>query len=96
MDFGAELFIVRVADDSMEPRLGVGDYVYVDPDVPAEDGCFVAVWDQGAETTSIRRLAVTEGRWTVSALDASWSDERLEGDAVERVRGVVVFIGRKP
>ena len=96
MHFGTETFIVRVADASMEPWFGVGDYAYVDPDVPAEDGCFVAVWDEGATTTSVRRLEVTGGRWTLSALDGLWPDERLEGDAVERIRGVVVFTGRKP
>ncbi|MXY56147.1 MAG: S24 family peptidase [Gammaproteobacteria bacterium] len=94
--FGTETFIVRVVDGSMAPQFVVGDYAYVDPDVPAEDGCFVAVRDEGAETMSIRQLVVAGGRWTVRALDESWPDERLQGDSVERICGVVVFTGRKP
>ena len=96
MAFGTETFIVRVVDGSMAPQFVVGDYAYVDPDVPAEDGCFVAVRDEEAETMSIRQLVLAGGRWTVRAFDEWWPDERLQGDSVERICGVVVFTGRKP
>ena len=41
--FGAETFIVRIAEDAMAPRVREGDYVRVDPDEPATHGRFVAV-----------------------------------------------------
>ena len=43
--FGPELFLVRLSDDGMAPRLRAVDFAYVDPDEPAVDGCLVAVWD---------------------------------------------------
>ena len=45
--FGSETFIARVAEDDLAPRVGMGDYVRVDPDDPAAHGRLVAVRDPG-------------------------------------------------
>ena len=40
-------FIVRVAEDTMAPRVWVDDCIWVDPDEPVADGSLVAVRDPG-------------------------------------------------
>ena len=58
---GREPFIVRVAEDAMAPRVRMGDYVWIDPDEPAADGCLVAVRDPGCGGETVVRLLVQRG-----------------------------------
>ena len=56
--FGSETFIVRIAEDAMAPHVRAGDYVWVDPDETATDGCLVAVRDPArGEETVVRNYA---------------------------------------
>ena len=43
MQYGPDTFFLRMADTSTSPRFEDGDFLWVDPDEPAEDGRFVAM-----------------------------------------------------
>ncbi len=92
--FGPETFIVRVGDDCMEPRFRDGDFVWIDPDAPAVDGCFVGVWDGvEGETTAIRRFQKRNGQRTLCTLNPCRVECVIDAKNETVIRGVVVFVG---
>ena len=92
--FGRDTFIVRIADDTMAPRVRAGDYVWVDPDEPAVDGSFVAVRDPGhGGETVVRILVERDGRRTLHALDDRCPERTVDAGNEIDIRGVVVFVG---
>ena len=91
---GPETFAIRVADDSMEPRFGAGDHVYVDPDEPARDGRFVAVRDPESREPVVRLYCVEDGRRVLRALAPGWPERELTTDNETDLLGVAVFAGR--
>ena len=93
--YGRDTFLVRVADDGVAPRLVAGDYVYVDPDEPAEHGRLVAVWDGEPRETAVRLYVVEDGRRVLRALAGGHPDRVVDADNETDIRGVVVFRGRK-
>ena len=94
--FGRETFIVRIAEDAMAPRVRAGDYVWIDPDVPAVDGSLVAVRDpaRGGETV-VRRLVERDGRRTLCAEDGRCPERAVDDGNETDIRGVVVFVGNE-
>ena len=92
--FGRETFIVRVAEDSMAPRVRAGDYVGIDPDEPAADGRYVAVRDPGrGGETVVRLLVERDGRRILRALDERCPERAVDAGNETDIRGVVVFVG---
>ena len=92
--FGSEIFIVRVSEDAMAPRVRVGDYVWVDPDEPAAHGCLVAVRDPGrGGETVVRLLIECDGRRILRALDDRCPERIVDAGNETDIRGVVVFVG---
>ena len=87
--------MVRVFDGSMAPSLRAGDYVYVDPDEPAADRRFVAVWDGEPRATTVRLYVMEDGRRVLRALNADYPDRVVDAVNETDIRGVVVFRGRK-
>lgn len=93
--YGPETFVVCVVDDALAPRIAAGDYVHVDPDEPAEDGRFVAVWADGpGSETLVRLMAVEDGVRTLRATEPGWPEIALTYDNETMIRGTVVFAGR--
>ena len=89
---GPNTFVLRVAGHSMAPRFPDGDYIFVDPDVPAENGRFVVVRrDDGA---TFKQLVEEDGRRYLKAANPDWPEPIVEIDADAAVCGVVVFQGR--
>lgn len=52
----------------MEPRFRDGDYVRVDPEESAVDGCFVGVRDVGGGGVRIRWFGLENGRPVICTL----------------------------
>jgi len=78
----------------MEPRFRDGDLVWIDPDEPAVDGCFVGVWDRAEDgTTAIRRYRQRNGRRTLHTLNPCRLDCVIDAENETIIRGVVVFVG---
>ena len=92
--FGRETFMVRVAEDAMAPRVGVGDYVWVDPDEPAAHGRLVTVRDPGrGEEIVVSRLIERDGRRILRALDERCPERTADAGNETDIRGVVVLVG---
>ena len=92
---GPETFIARAADDGASPRVARGDWVWVDPDEPADHGRLVAVWADGTEPATLVRLMVVEGgRRVLRALEAGFADIEVTRENETMIRGTVVFAGR--
>ena len=91
---GPDTFVLKVAGESMAPRFPDGDYIFVDPDVPAESGKFVVVRrpDDGAAT--FKQLVVEDGRRYLKAANPAWPEPIVEAHPDAAVCGVVVFQGR--
>ena len=91
---GPDTFVLKVAGESMAPRFPDGDYIFVDPDVPAESGRFVVVGrpDDGAAT--FKQLVVEDGRRYLKAANPAWPEPIVEMQPDAAVCGVVVFQGR--
>ena len=94
--FGPDTFVVRVEGGAMAPAFRDGDYVWVDPDEAAADGCFVGVRDPRAGTTVIRWLDREEGRLVLRTLDPARVERELVGDEEMQIEGVAVLVGNRP
>lgn len=67
---GNETFCVHVVEDAMRPRMGVDEYVWVDPDAPAAHGRLVVARDSGRfGETVVRLLIERDGRRILRAFD---------------------------
>jgi len=89
---GPDTFVLRVAGQSMAPRFPDGDYIFVDPDVPAANGRFVVVQrDDGA---TFKQLVEEDGRRYLKAANPDWPEPIVEVEPGAAVCGVVVFHGR--
>ena len=91
---GAGTFVLKVAGESMAPRFPDGEYIFVDPDLPAEHGSYVVVRraDDGAAT--FKQLVVERGRRFLKAANPLWSEPIVEAEADTAVCGVVFFQAR--
>ena len=82
-------------DDALAPVAAAGDFAWIDPDEPAEDGRLVAVWEDGpGSATLVRLLEAEDGRRVLRALDPGWPERVLDRDNETMIRGTVVFLGR--
>ena len=95
VDFGPATFALRVRGDRMAPRIRHGDYVYVDPEMSAEPGRFVALAHGEPGEATVWQIVEEGGLRVLRALDARCPDRALDTDAEALIRGVVVFAGRK-
>ena len=92
--FGRETFIERVDDDALAPLAAAGDFAWIDPDEPAEDGRLVAVWADGpGSATLVRMLVVEDGCRVLRGLNPGWAEIAVHGDNETMIRGTVVFVG---
>ena len=88
--------MVRLADGrGMEPVLRAGDFVYVDPDEPAEPGRYVAARLPETGETAVRRLDLEGGRRVLRGEDPELPDVVPNADNETMIVGVVVFSGRR-
>ena len=93
--FGGQTFVVRVSDDGASPRVARGDWVWVDPDETAADGCLVAGWAEGPDlATVVRLMLVEDGRRILRPLNAGFPDIEVTRENETMIRGTVVFAGR--
>ena len=91
---GPDTFVLIVAGESMAPRFPNGEYVFVDPDVPADNGSFVVVRRNGDSAATFKQLVEEDGRRYLQAANPDWPERIVEvGDDAEFC-GVVVFQGR--
>ncbi len=90
---GPDTFVLRVAGESMAPRFPDGEYIFVDPDVPAENGSFVVVRRANDGAATFKQLVVEDGRRYLKAANPNWPEPIVEIEAGAAVCGVVVFRG---
>jgi len=79
----------------MEPAFHNGDFLYVDPDVPAADGRYVAVTETENGTT-VRLFREEAGRRVLRTLNPDRVDRLVDTANETIIAGVVVFAGREP
>ena len=79
----------------MSPEVRDGDYVRVDPDVPAEPGRAVAL--QGGESgrAAAFRVVRQDGTCCREGRIRAFPDRRLDAPAEASALGVAVFAGRR-
>ena len=87
-------FVLQVAGESMAPRFPDGDYIFVDPEVPAESGSFVVVRRPNDGAATFTQLVVEDGRRDLKAANPNWPEPIVEAEPDAAVCGVVVFQGR--
>ena len=91
---GPDTFVLKVAGDSMAPRFPDGDYIFVDPDLPAESGGFVVVrLPEGGDAT-FKQLVEEDGRRFLKAANPDWPERIVEAEPGAAVCGVVFFQAR--
>ena len=88
-----DTFVLRVQGESMEPKFHHGDLIYVDPQVPPENGRYVIVRLGGADEAILRQLIVEGGQRYFKALNPDWPDRIVGASEGVIIRGVVVFKG---
>ena len=88
-----DTLVLRVEGESMEPKFHDGDLIYVDPQVPPENGRYVIVRLEGANGAILRQLIVEGGRRYFKALNPDWPERIVEAREGVSIRGVVVFKG---
>ena len=91
---GRDTFVLKVAGESMAPRFPDGDFIFVDPDLPAGNGSYVVVRrpDDGAAT--FKQLVVENERRYLKAANPNWPEPIVEAQADTAVCGVVFFQAR--
>lgn len=92
---GPRAFVVRAVGDGMAPDVRAGDHVQVDPDVPAEPGCAVALRHRDADRAVVMRLVEEGGRLLLRAKRPDVPDRVLDAEAEAGILGVAVFAGRR-
>ena len=90
---GPDTFVLKVAGESMAPRFPDGEYIFVDPDVPAGNGSFVVVRRANDGAATFKQLVVEDGRRYLKAANPNWPEPIVEVEADAAVCGVVVFRG---
>ena len=91
---GPNTFVLKVAGDSMAPRFPDGDYIYVDPDLPAENGGFVVVRRPEGGDATFKQLVEEDGRRFLKAANPDWPERIVELAPGAAVCGVVFFQAR--
>ena len=59
---GPDTFVLRVAGQSMAPSVPDGDYILIDPDLPADHGSFVVVRRPADGAATFKQLVVENER----------------------------------
>ena len=85
---GKGTFVLRVKDQNMVPRFHNAEYIFVDPDVAADNGKFVVVRLEDTQEATSKQLIVEGGRMYLRALNA---DRIMEVTENAFICGVVVF-----
>jgi SOS-response transcriptional repressor LexA len=86
-------FVLRAQGESMAPRFGSGDLIFVDPQVTPETDRFVVVQLAEGEEPILRQLGVEGGKRYLKALNSAWPNPIQAANADMKVCGVVVFKG---
>lgn len=92
---GKDTFVLRVKGQSMEPRFHDGEYIFVDPDVAADNGRFVVVRLTDSQEAIFKQLIVEGGRMYLKALNPDWPTRIIEVTENAEICGVVVFKGEQ-
>lgn len=88
-------FVLRVIGSSMEPEYHDGDWIFVDPDRPAENGAHVVVRLEEEYEATFKKLVVDEnGHKYLMALNPSWPDRVIKINGKATIVGVVIFSGK--
>ena len=91
---GPDTFVLKVAGESMAPRFPDGDYIFVDPDLPAGSGSFVVVRRPIDGAATFKQLVVENERRYLKAVNPNWPEPIVEAQADTAVCGVVFFQAR--
>jgi SOS-response transcriptional repressor LexA len=90
---GKGTFVLRVKGQSMEPRFQDGEYIFVDPELAADNGRFVVVRLEDTHEATFKQLIVESGRMYLKALNPDWPTRIIEVTEDAFICGVVVFKG---
>jgi len=86
-------FVLRVKGQSMEPRFRDGEYIFIDPEMPADNGKFVVVRLEDTQEATFKQIIIEGGRTYLKALNPDWPTRIMEITQQAVVCGVVVFKG---
>jgi len=78
---------------SMEPPFQDGEYIFVDPDVAADNGKFVLVRLEDTQEAAFKQLIIESGRMYLKALNPDWPTRIMEVTENAFIYGVVEFKG---
>jgi len=87
-------FVLRVRGASMEPEYRDGDWIFVDPEGPTENGSHVVVMLDNAKEATFKKLVLEGDHKFLEALNPDWPDRiiRINGNA--SILGTVIFSGK--
>ena len=91
---GPDTFVLKVAGESMAPRFPDGDYIFVDPDLPAGNGSYVVVRRPNDGAATFKQLVVENERRYLKAANPNWPEPIVEAQVDTAVCGVVFFQAR--
>jgi SOS-response transcriptional repressor LexA len=86
-------FVLQVKGQSMEPRFRDGEYIFIDPDIPADNGKYVVVRLEDTQEATFKQIIIEGGRTYLKALNPDWPTRIMEITQQAVVCGVVVFKG---
>jgi SOS-response transcriptional repressor LexA len=90
---GKGTFVLRVKGQSMEPRFHDGEYIFVEPDVAADNGKFVVVRLEDTQEATFKQLIIEGGQMYLKALNPDWPTRIMGVTKNAFICGVVVFKG---
>lgn len=94
---GPHTYVLRVRGNSMTAPHGIsfpdGELIFVDPDVPPENGRFVIVKLEDTQEATFKKLVIEGKDMYLEALNPSWPDRIMKIGKDARFCGAVIFKG---
>ncbi|MBG53341.1 MAG: hypothetical protein CML99_13130 [Rhodobiaceae bacterium] len=87
-------FVLRVRGASMEPEYRDGDWIFVDPEGPTENGSHVVVMLDNAKEATFKKLVLEGDRKFLEALNPDWPDRIIRVNGNASILGTVIFSGK--
>lgn len=90
-----QTFVLKVVGESMFDPAGPksfreGDYIFVDPERPANNGSLVVVRLEDEQEATFKQLVIEGGKQYLKALNPSWPSRIIEVNGRATICGVVI------
>lgn len=87
-------YALRVNGPSMEPEFRNGEIIVVDPERAETNGSFVIAKQKDDNSTTFKKLIITEGKKYLRAENPDWPNRIIEIDGDWSICGVVIYSHR--